>query len=360
MRESFRYKILRGGVEYAEIFAVSAPVLRMDNHGEIKTSLQGTFLDRAVDTYGKETNVDWLNDEIKPVMIIDGVSYPLGVFMPATTTPTRVNSNRTIDLQAYDRCWKVQDNKVEGFVYLSAGTKYTDAIEQLLVSSGIDAVVMSESEEVLKEDRSNWETGTSYLEIVNDLLKEINYNSLYFNENGVAVIQPIVKPSASNINHIFTSKKTDTRIEQEAQLIKITPSIKRSTDVFTAPNVFVVVCSNPDKDSPMIATSENNNLRSPLSIPRRGRRIVSVENIDNIASQAELQKYVDIKRDQSMYTGETIEVSTKLLPGFSVNDITAIDDEDVFGICRETSWFMPLQAGQLMTHTLERIVINLD
>lgn len=360
MNESFRYKILRNGVEFAEIFAASAPTLRMQSTGEIKVSLQGEFLDKAVDAHGKPVEVKWLTDEIQPIMYRDGEEHPLGVLVPTTVTPTRSNGQKTLSIQAYDRCWKVKDSKVEGFIYLAAGGLYTDAIEGLLTSSGIATVLKTKSTETLAEERSDWSTGETYLKVINDLLSEINYNQLWFDQKGAAILRPITEPTANNINHTFSSKKTDSRIAQEAKIISITPKITRTMDIYNAPNVFVCVCSNPDKADVMIAKAENTNLQSPLSIPRRGRRIVETVNINNIASQSELQKYADTLRNRSMYIGEVIQVETALLPDFGVNDITAINDEDVFGICTETAWEMHLQPGGRMSHTLERTVINLE
>lgn len=358
--ESFRFKILRGGAEYAEIFPVSAPTLRMENTGEIKMSLQGSFLGKAVDTYGHETEVDWLSDEIQPFMYIDGEEYSLGVLLPTTVTPTRDKGQKTLNIQAYDRCWRVKDSKVEGAIYLTAGTPYIDAIEGLLTSSGITEVLKIKSNAVLAEDRCDWSTGTTYLQVVNDLLREINYTQLWFNGDGLAVIQPQTEPTADNIRHTFTSKKMDSRLPQDAEIISIAPKITRTTDIYNAPNAFVCVCSNPDKSSVMVAKAENTNLQSPLSIPRRGRRIVQVVTLNNIADQTELQNYADTLRNKSMYVGEVIQIETALLPGFGVNDISAISDEDAFDICTETAWSMQLTAGGKMTHTLERTVVGLE
>ena len=359
MNESYRFKILRNGAEFAEIFPTSAPTLRMEASGEIKISLQGTFLDYAVDTFGHETEVNWLTDEIRPVLVLDGVEYTLATLIPTTANPERDATKRTISVQAYDRCWLMQDTKVEGYYHIAYGASYLNTVESLLTGAGIATIIKDASAATLANEREDWSTGDSYLTIANDLLSEINYNDLWFNADGTAMLQSKKEPRAANVQHVFTSKKTDKRISREAEIISISPSVKRSMDVFSVPNVFVVVCSNPDK-SVMTATAVNDNPESPLSISRRGRRIVSVENVDNIASQNELQNYANLLRNQSMYTGEVIQITTRNLPGFGVNDISAINDIDVLGICVETAWQMQLGVGGTMSHTLERTVINLD
>ena len=55
-----------------------------------------------------------------------------------------------------------------------------------------------------------------------------------------------------------------------------------------------------------------------------------------------------------------VQIAIKNIPGFSVDDPVAIAAEDVDGICIERSWNMELKPGGRMTHTLERVVLNLD
>ncbi|MBQ3982084.1 MAG: hypothetical protein II631_08600, partial [Treponema sp.] len=169
--------------------------------------------------------------------------------------------------------------------------------------------------------------------------------------SGIARIEPYEPVSAENIRHTLSDRDVRTML---------LPGIARTTDIFSRPNVFVVICSNPDKADGMVATAENTALQSPLSIQRRGRRIVQVTRVNNIATQQELQAYADRQLTDSLISGETIQVTTGLLPGFGVGEVTAIQYGDVFAICREKAWTMELTAGGSMTHVLERQVINVE
>lgn len=360
--EEIRFRLMRNGVEYGELYAKGGPTLRMQSSGEIKTSMQGTFFPAARDSQGNEVSIDWLADEIKPVLIQDGDVKPLGVFMPAQVVPKDTKGEETLEVQAFDRCWRVRDNKVEGALYLSAGTAYLDAVEQLLTSSGIATIIKTPSEAVLPEDRQDWETGTSYLKIVNDLLAEINYKQLWFNSSGLAILEPASTPTSENIQHIFTNKKPDPRNPKEVQSIRVLPKISRKTDIYQAPNVFVCICSNADKTAGMKATAENNNPQSPLSIMRRGRRIVQAVKVNNIESQSKLEEYANRLLYESMTTGEIINVETALQSGFGVDDVTAIRYDgrnNTLGVCVEKAWSMTLAPGGIMSHELEKVVINL-
>lgn len=359
--ERIRYKILRNGAEYAEIFpGDSAPTLRMSSGGEIKMSMEGSFLGGAIDTQGREAEIDWMTDEIKPVLEINGVPKPLSVLMPAKVTPKENRGVTTLEIQAFDRCWRVRDTKVEGSINLPAGTPYLDAVEQLLASAGIGTIIKTPSTATLTEDREDWQTGTSYLSIINDLLGEINYKQLWFNSEGSAMLEPASVPDAAHIQHILTDQVPDPRNSREAGLIRVYPTFSKETDVYNAPNVFICVCSNADKSGDMKATAVNENPQSPLSVQRRNnRRIVQSVYVNNIASQAELQAYADRMLNDSMMTGETIQVETLLLQGFGVEDVTALQYGDELSICRETGWTMQLTPGGKMNHTLEKVVLNL-
>lgn len=342
---SFQYVVVRNGADYMTLQEIegSEPTIRMDADGEIKTSFSGSFEDPG-DT------VDWLSDEIRPEMIIDETTYPLGVFLPGSVMHSESETTKSVRIEAYDRCWQVKDIKTSSPEYFAAGVNYISAIEQLLTQAGIASISATPTSATLAEARADWSLGTDYLSIINQLLGEINYKDLWFNASGAAVLEPAEVPSAQNIQHT---------IDADDPAALLLPDNSRELDVYNAPNVFVVVCSNPDKSAVMIARSENTNPQSPLSIPRRGRSIMMVEQVDNIADQNALQAYADKLRNQSMITGETISIRTGLLPGFGVDDVTAIQLDDLMAICRERAWSMQLRAGGVMSHTLERVVINI-
>lgn len=358
--ESVRFKVRRNGAEYAEIYPAnnSAPQLRAAVKSQIKMSLRGTFLQSAFDSRGNQVEVDWLSDEIEPVLVINQEETPLGILMVATVKQN-IGTPSTVDIEAYDRSWRVKDTRKASTVYFSAGTLYLDAVEALLVESGIENIARTETTSVLTEAREDWEAGTSNLEIVNALLSEINYNELWFNQTGVAVLQPQKSAEAANIQHIFTDKKPDPRNPKEIGVIGVYPDRSKSVDVYNAPNVIICICSNADKSGPMVAMAENMNANNPLSIPRRGRRITSTIKVSNIASQEALQAYAEQKVTESIMTGEAISVKTQLQPGFGIGDVTALQTEEVTGVCIEKSWTMELRPGGTMTHELERVVYNI-
>lgn len=341
----FRYRVLRNGADFCAIRATEdgRPSLRMDSSADIRTSMQGKFLP-------PEENVNWMTDEICPEMIIDGTAHRLGIFLPATVDGIWTETGALLQIEAYDRCWRVRDSKLTERLYFAAGTNYISAVISLLASAGIGTVSAVATDLTMPEPREDWEIGTSRLDIINELLTEIGYKRLWFDADGMAMLEPYEPISAVNIRHTIS--------DQDVRSLLL-PGISRQTDVYYSPNVFIAICSNPDKESGMIAIAENYSGQSPLSITRRGRKIVKVTRLNNIASQAELQAYVDRQLTDSLMSGEMMIVSTGLLPGFDRGDVTSLQYGDLFAICREKAWTMELCVGGTMTHTLEREVINI-
>lgn len=342
----FRYRVLRNGADYCRIRPTENgwPSIYMDNDAEIRSSMKGVFLPPDAD-------VDWMAVEICPEMIIDGTVYSLGIYLPATFMQRETETGTLIELEAYDRSWLARDNKIEERQYFPAGTNYVEAAASMLAASGIRTISSVSTLLTMPEAREDWEIGTSRLAIANELLTEIGYRNVWMDAEGVARLEPFEAINAANIRHSISDKDVRSLLM---------PGMGRTTDVYSAPNVFVVICSNPDKPDGMIAKAENYSGQSPLSITRRGRKIVQVTRISNIASQEELQAFADRQLTDSLIAGETIRVTTGLLPGFDSGQVTSLQYGKLFAICREKSWSMELKPGGNMQHTLEREVLNVD
>lgn len=339
-----KVRVLRGGAQLSELEYAprSAPTIRCSDSAAIKMSLTGAFRPNAA--------VDWLSDELQAVLVIDGTEYPVGIFLPASVTEEEEDGLTLLQVEAYDRSWRVQTEDAGSVTEYAAGSTYLDTVKRILAQSGIALVQATPNAATLAAGHV-WTGNTDLLKITNELLEEINYKPLWFSAEGVAVLEPYAEPSAENIQHTLDGDDVH---------CLLLPRIRRQTDIYSAANVFKVVCAAPDKSTILTATAENNNPSSPFSVFRRGRRIVKTVQVRNIASQADLQAYADRLRNESMLRGETIQVETALLPGYGVADVVALHYGDLSALCLDHSWSMDFQAGGSMTHTLERVVYGIE
>ena len=352
-RIAFKFELLRGGAYCALLRAVSrTPRIRMDSTDRRKMLLTGSFAPVAQDVDGWLVEIDWYNDEIRPIMTVNGTEHPLGVYVLAKPVENVSGPVKTVSISAYDRCQKVARTNSEDLLYWPAGTPYLDAVEQLLTASGIRTTFKTPSSEVFATAREEWKVGTSYLDIVNQLLGEISYNPLWFNQDGAAVLEPKSVPTAAAIEHVLDTNDPETRV--------VDGKFSRTRDFYDEANVFVAICQNPALGAPMRATAVNDNPQSPLSIQARGQRIVSVVYVNNIPSQAALQAYVDGLRNDSMISGEVLEVHTGLLPGWGVADVVGLNWKGETSICISRGFSMDLRVGGEMVHRLEKVVYNLN
>lgn len=337
-----RVDVLRNGAPLKQLRTVETPRIRMRARSAITSSMQ---LECAPDD-----TVDWLKDELQPVLVVDGVEHPLGIFAPATVTPSATDGQRRVSVEAFDRCWRVQCTRTESLLHLASGTNYIQAIKTLLTAAGVAAVTETPTHETLANDREDWQAGESYLTIINQLLEEINYKNLWFNERGTAVLEPKRIVSAEYIVRTYDASKGS---------CLMIPEISAKLDIYNAPNVWICVCANPDGSGPMVAVAENNNPVSPLSIVRRGRRIAETKKVRNIASQEALEEYAAQLCQSGMLLGTTVDVKTGIMPGCGPDDIVALVHPEMEGLCRESEWQMELAPGGVMTHKLEKVVLNL-
>ena len=277
---------------------------------------------------------------------IDGVRQPLGKYIPTDAYTEHDGMRPVVSLTAYDLTYLAMSSKIETRLHLAKGTLYTAAIQALLVESGITDFFVEANTATLQADREDWEPGTDRLTIINDLAAEINYNSIWMDGGGTVHCSAFRMPSADAIS--VTYRDGEYSIQY--------PEWSETVDMFDHPNVFIVEVDNPDLDSSMRAVSVNDRPDSVFSIVNLGRRVVSYEKLDNIASQAELQAYADNKRFKSLQSTETRTFYTGPSGRHAVFDLVELVRDGESTLYEETGWRLELEQPYKMTHTGKRVV----
>lgn len=338
MSKEFEIQLVRAGVAYASVQSQDGEVT-MDASAAIKRTLRGTL-------YSLPAEADLLIDWLRVVHV--PTNQPVGAFM-ATTAPRSVSAAGAVShaVEAYDLSYLLERNKVEkpADAYWPAGTKYTSVIENILTRCGIADWVITPSNAAISADRTDWEPGTSWLEIINQLLSEIGYNSLWFDGYGTCHVGPHVNPNLRPVQHVYRAGK-DSVIIREHTI---------EDDTFNTPNVFTVIVDGPDQTHPIWAQAVNDDPTSRLSVPRRGRVVAPIEKLDGITDQAAAQAYVDNLKWRSMASDEIAKIQTVPESGHETLDIIEVDLPELKGRWEELGWTLPLNGG-LMSHTIRRTV----
>lgn len=192
-----------------------------------------------------------------------------------------------------------------------------------------------------------WEPGTTKLQALNDMLAAINYESGWFDENGMFRARPYILP---------TLRGSEFKYATDASSV-ITGDVDQTLDIFKIPNKWVLTVSEPDR-SVITSTYVNSNPTSPTSTISRGRTIVSVQKEQTAVDQATLDARAARLAFEASQVYEEITFKTGMMPMHSNNDVYTlhIDGLSVDNKYLETSWSMDLNPGSDMTHTVRRIV----
>jgi hypothetical protein len=341
---TFRYELLDDtNTKVADLGNVESCSVEQNWLADIKRT--ATFRLTEVDY------IDYLSDRIKPWVRLhlppfgdsDWVEWPQGVFV--LSTPTR-NANPVMhvsrDVAGYDLLQVLADDAVDSRYVVTAGTLYTDAVADLLPSAAnIQASTLAVPVDL------EWEPGKSKLLIVNNLLGAANYESLSVDENGLYEAQAYQSPRDRGPEYVYAD-------DDDGLML---PDVDQTIDLFSVPNKWVRVLSQPDRE-PLVSTYTNNDPASLTSTVRRARTITDFAEVHDAADQATLDAMVERLAFESSQVFEAIDFETALMPIHSGNDVyritygpLSIDDNYA-----EHTWSMDHRAGATMTHRARRVV----
>lgn len=272
------------------------------------------------------------------------VEWPQGVFL--LTSPARKSDRNkmvTRDVEAYDQLQVLVDDKTDDRFTIAAGELYTDQISAILGAMDKNVTPSPLTLPVAKE----WEPGTPYLTVINELLSSINYGGLYFNEYGQAIAAPYVAPSERPAEFVYADNEDSVTL----------PDVDQTIDLFSVPNKWVLVVSDADRAA-LRSEFINDDVNSLTSTVSRGRTIVDFRTEQDAADQTTLNAKVARLAIEASQIFEEIGFETAIMPFHSHNDVytfsfsnLVIDDK-----YSETGWDFTMEAGATMKHTVRKIV----
>lgn len=340
----FRYDLLdKTEQKKGEIETVISGEVSMNALADIKRTARFTIED--TDT------IDWLNDRIQPFVLLkmpdsNYVEWSQGIFL--LSSPKRVERNGRVyrDVEAYDGLQILNDDKFDSRYYITLGTNYVTAIISILQGAGITKYNIEQTTATLQTTRE-WEPGTKKLTIINELLQEINYTSLWVDEYGFYTASKYRLPSERAIEYTYADNDLSVTYNETSEEL----------DLFNVPNKWVAVQSNPESN-PLISVYTNVNPESITSTVSRGRTIVDYRTIDNIADQTSLDAYVQRLAYEASQIFGHVAFETAIMPMHSYNDVLEVvyGGLGINGKYIETDWTMPLQTGARMRHNVRKVI----
>lgn len=298
--------------------------------------------------------VNWLKDRIQPYMLLkmpkgDWVEFSLGIFI--LSTPVRKEQNNQVyrDVEAYDKLVLLQENRTVKRISIIKGESYYDFLVGVFEEIGVTKWNIEYTSKTAATT-TEWEIGTDYLKIINDVLSILNYTPIFVDEYGFfsALLYRSPQQKAVDVEYIAD------------EFSVIYDGATEEMDLFNVPNAWLFVLNDAERE-PLTAYVENNNPDSPTSYQARGnRRIVEKREVDDIADQEALNATAERVAFESSQVFGKVAFSTALMPIHAYSDVVFLKNDtlSIDGKYAETGWSMPLENGGVMTHEV-RAVINI-
>ena len=297
----------------------------------------------------EDKEIDFASERLRPYMKLKTETgmlvYPLGVFL--MSSPQRQAQGGAVKrtVECYDKMQILNDDRFDTRYTVPAGTSYTAAVANIVLSAGINMVNIAPSQ-LETVTALEFPIGTSKLAACNELLAAINYYPLYADSYGVVRSKAYELPDGRSIDAFYATDK--------ASIIQ--PGAQEELDVFGAPNKIVRYLENAERQF-MISSVTNDDPNSKLSTVSRGRVITDIASVSDIANQGSLDAYVArVMAESKVY--QKIVFETLNMPNHEYNDCLYIEDKelDIAGKYTEISWEMDLWTGGRMKHQCRKAV----
>lgn len=309
--------------------------LRYASLGSLKTS--------ANITMKEDKRIDYLNDRIKVSCVINDEKYELGTYLISSTKRSIKGKNVTRECTCYGKLLILQEDKVKERYVCNIGTNVINEVKRIL---GSLPFLIQDNLLTLKTSKE-WESGTSKLQIINDLLDTINWNSLRVDASGKFITDPYILPSDRQIQSTYSV---------DADSI-IYPEREYELDAFSVPNVVVMRSNSADITPPLSSVYENHNADSQTSIENRGREIVYFEEVSDVVSQEVLNELAKKKLYEKTNIYSHLSFSTAIDPAaFDYLRCIYVKAGDISDKFIQTSVEIECKAGGKMRREARKVV----
>jgi hypothetical protein len=292
-------------------------------------------------TMNNDASIDWLNDRIQVICRIDGIDYPLGIYI---ITSPNLNKNEDIlsrEVTMYSPIVLLERDKVQERYYLPIGTDIIAEIKRLIGANPYNIEDGTYTTISAKE----YEIGTPKITIINELLDSINYTSLYMDMSGTMRAKKYILPSDRQIEISYLDGRNSI-LHKEVTEVK---------DLFDVPNVFIRYTNNADITPPLVARYENNNADSETSTVNAPINVDAQE----VTDVTDLQTLQDItKRDayNASQIYSNLQFETAINPVHDYMNCVYVKYGDIDYKYIETSWSIDCAVGGKMQHTARRVI----
>lgn len=234
---------------------------------DITTTVHGTCTLRLA------RDIQWHNQRLRPYFTLNGVRFNLGVYLPST--PRRVaGKTLRISVECYDKI-SLLNTAVGRVVQARRGAKVLTVVSDLIKEAGETAINLDQTSAGMTINSTlTWDNSdsTTYIRVINELLKLIGYNELWVDEDGTFRSEPHTILADRTVEWTYDAADPKTTQVED---------IEDQWDFFKVPNKFVFINTDPrvqpgDDDAQYVYTNQSD---GDTSVDARGRTITKVYNV---------------------------------------------------------------------------------
>lgn len=249
---------------------------------------------------------------LRPVCIIEGLpETPLGVFLVSAATEQWEDTGRVWSLELLDRCTVPAQDLVAESYAVAAGALILQTVKTILASSN-EFISIDQSDTKATSSGMAWESGTSKLKIINELLDVAGYNALWIDGYGNFQVTPRVLPAQRSLTYDTLGVPRELR---DGDLSIYEPDWSRERDSFEVPNKVVAVQAAGGNDTAaLIGSWTNTDADSPYSYASRGRWITYV--LDSVecpaGTTAEITAFLQKRAQTTLVQMSAVQAQVKI------------------------------------------------
>lgn len=321
---SFILVAYRNGVYYKELDCYKI---------DIVCNIENSVKYNATFELNNDDDILWNTDRFIPYMTHrygdQLLTFPLSPPLRVGTREQTIDYYLdTLKIECYDESSFLLKNSLDESLYYPKGSSYISIITDIMNKADFYDYIITPTEKVIMEERE-FSEGTGLLELINELLEEINYYSLYPDITGILYSSPYIYPEEATPSIYYTEKFKSV----------IKSPIKVTYDTFDKYNRFIGYYTNPDSDETFREVVTNDSPTSPTSTTNIGYILTdSPKSYNNVADAQTLYNLVYKESVETSLSYKTISFDTFALPTHGVNEYIAIDNDFISGVYNEISW----------------------
>lgn len=333
----FKYRLLDKKENMKRLLKVVKCSISHDSLAKLKYS--------ASLTIENSEDIDFNDDLIQVSCSINSVEDTIATLLISNSR--KVYGSYSREIECFDKLLILEENKLKERLTIKAGSNIIDEVIKQLQGAKHKITLQSY---VTKVD-ADFEIGTSRLDVINYLLKIVNYESLYSDKDGYFVTRPYILPENRKIDIEYNDIS-------DSDGCLILEDTQEEIDLFNIPNVFVRATNN-SQIAPLRTVYINNNPNSLSSTVNRGREIVDFKTVDDVLDYQTLYNIAqkDAVSASNIYKNITLKTGINIGHGFLNCVKLNVKSYKINDKFIETSWKIDdCNVGGTMEHSLRRLI----